>query len=268
MGRRENKGRGVNEEMNTIQNKKLLDFASLVTQLLIEAGSEVFRVEDTVGRILSQSNMSVGEVYVTRTGFTLTLDDPDHEPMTLVKRVAPGDTNLAHIDQVNDISRDFCNGSLPLDKAYRKLKAIKANYYRGIVRSLGEIGIGFAFAQLLGGTFSDMIASSIAAVAMVLAHYFAVYIGANSYMDTLMRAMAIYIIAIFLHFTPFLIINTDIVIVATFMPMLPGAAFTTAIRDTLEGNYLAGTIKMIEAIVKSSAIVMGVGFGMLMLGVG
>lgn len=257
----------MNVELQNYRNKKLLDFASLTTQLLIEAGSEVFRVEDTVTRILSQSDMAVGEVYVTRTGFTLTLDDPDKNPMTIVKRVSPGDTNLAHITQVNAISRKFCSGTLTLDQAFTELKAIQPNHFSELIRSLGEIGIGFAFAQLLGGTFSDMVAAAIAAVAMTGAKYLAAHMGANSYMDTLMRAMAINLMAYFLHHTPFLIINVDIVIVATFMPMLPGAAFTTAIRDTLEGNYLAGMVKMMEAIIKSSAIVMGVGFGMLIMGV-
>lgn len=252
-------------ELINDQNKKLLDFASLTTQLLIEAGSEVFRVEDTVARILARSDWAVGEVYVTRTGFTLTLDDPAREPMTIVKRVSPGDTNLAHITQVNAISRKFCSGAISLDQAFDELKAIQPNYFSELVRSLGEIGIGFAFAQLLGGTFNDMVASAIAAVAMTAAKYLAAFMGANSYMDTLMRAMAINFMAYFLYYTNLIPINVDVVIVATFMPMLPGAAFTTAIRDTLEGNYLAGMVKMMEAIIKSSAIVMGVGFGMLMI---
>lgn len=42
--------------------------------------------------------------------------------------------------------------------------------------------------------------------------------------------------------------------------------FTTAIRDTLQGDYVAGSAKALESLIKVAAIVVGAGLGMLMAG--
>ncbi len=50
------------------------------------------------------------------------------------------------------------------------------------------------------------------------------------------------------------------------MPIVPGAALTTAVRDTLQGNYVAGGAKALEAFVSAAAIAAGVALGMLLTG--
>ena len=43
----------------------------------------------------------------------------------------------------------------------------------------------------------------------------------------------------------------------------PGVTFTTAIRDTLNGDYAAGSARILEAIVVGLAVAFGVGAGLL-----
>ena len=61
-------------------------------------------------------------------------------------------------------------------------------------------------------------------------------------------------------------INVVRVIIGAFMPIVPGSACTIAIRDTLQGDYVAGSAKALESIIKVAAIVVGAGLGMLMAG--
>ena len=56
--------------------------------------------------------------------------------------------------------------------------------------------------------------------------------------------------------------NTDIVIISAIMPLLPGVIFTTAVRDTLNGDYSSGAARMLEAIVTALAVAAGVGASM------
>ncbi len=44
--------------------------------------------------------------------------------------------------------------------------------------------------------------------------------------------------------------------------MVPGVVFTTAIRDTLNGDYSAGVARMLEAVVTALAVAAGVGASM------
>ena len=56
--------------------------------------------------------------------------------------------------------------------------------------------------------------------------------------------------------------NVDVLIISSIMPLVPGVIFTTAIRDTLNGDYTSGSARMLEAVVTSLAVAAGVGGGM------
>ena len=55
--------------------KLLLDTAVLAGQLMLRNGAEIYRVEDTIHRILRVSGFKTTEAYVTSTGLIVTLDD-------------------------------------------------------------------------------------------------------------------------------------------------------------------------------------------------
>lgn len=59
--------------------------------------------------------------------------------------------------------------------------------------------------------------------------------------------------------------SLDAVVIASIMPLVPGVAITNAVFDTLHGDYLSGTARMLEAFVTAAAVAMGIGIG---LGVG
>ena len=61
--------------------------------------------------------------------------------------------------------------------------------------------------------------------------------------------------------------NTFPAFFAAIMPIVPGAAITTAVRDTMQGDYVAGGAKALEAFVSAAAIAAGVSFGMILTGV-
>lgn len=50
------------------------------------------------------------------------------------------------------------------------------------------------------------------------------------------------------------------------MPLVPGVAITNAIRDTLQGDYLSGGARVLEAFLKAASIALGVGIGMALFG--
>ena len=56
--------------------------------------------------------------------------------------------------------------------------------------------------------------------------------------------------------------SNDVVIISAIMPLLPGVIFTTAVRDTLNGDYSSGAARMLEAVVTALAVAAGVGAGM------
>ena len=58
----------------------------------------------------------------------------------------------------------------------------------------------------------------------------------------------------------------DTVIISAIMPLVTGVAITNAIRDTLQGDYLSGGARVLEAFLKAASIALGVGIGMALFG--
>jgi uncharacterized membrane protein YjjP (DUF1212 family) len=50
----------------------------------------------------------------------------------------------------------------------------------------------------------------------------------------------------------------DKIVIGAIMPLVPGIAFTTSIRDFYNGDYLAGTIHLIDALLTALCIAVGV----------
>ena len=48
------------------------------------------------------------------------------------------------------------------------------------------------------------------------------------------------------------------------MPLVPGVAITNAVRDSLQGDYISGGGRMMEAFIKAIAIAVGIGIGMIL----
>ena len=45
------------------------------------------------------------------------------------------------------------------------------------------------------------------------------------------------------------------------MPLVPGTAFTLAVRDILAGDYVSGTARVMEALIIAASVALGVAFG-------
>ena len=49
------------------------------------------------------------------------------------------------------------------------------------------------------------------------------------------------------------------IVIGSIVPLLPGGPLTNSIRDYLNGDYLSGTIRMIDAVLVACCIALGVG---------
>lgn len=246
--------------------KLLVDTAVMAGQLMLASGAEVYRVEDTVERILAVSGLKTRQAYVTSTGFIVTLDDPSMDSMTVVRRIPSRDTNLNRIMLVNDISREFCDGRIDLETAFRRLKHLDASQYTRKQMELANIGVASMFAIMFGGTAADVAMTAIVGVLLVLAMRMEKKLKMNAFFSTMISSVVIALGSIFLSNIPGFPVNMDVLIVSAIMPIVPGAAFITAIRDILQGDYVSGGSKVLESLVKAMAIAIGVSVGMMMTG--
>lgn len=247
--------------------KLLIDTAVLAGQIMLQNGAEIYRVEDTIHRILKVSHFKTAEAYVTPTGLIVTLDDPEVDSMTVMKRIGSRGTNLHKITVANDISRKFCSGELTLKEAFHGLKHMDEEQYTTFQKYCSRVLVAFFFAVILGGSFTDALGAGIAEIFMVFVMHFCRKIGVNYFLELLFSAAVAAMTASAIAGIG-MGVDMDMVIIGGIMPIVPGAALTTAVRDTLQGDYVAGSAKALEAVVQAAAIAIGVWFGMMLTGGG
>ena len=244
-------------------NKMLLETAALAGEIMLVSGAEIYRVEDTIHHILALADGARGENIVLSTGIYVSLDDPDGEAMTVVRRVAGRATNLNRLYLANEVSRKLCAGKLSVAEAYEELVRIRETViYKPAFKQIGYVGTCVFFAVMFDGSLSDCFAVFLVGVVLAMALTLARRIHFNDFCAKVVASFFIGFTALGLESTLLPQIQRDTVIVSAIMPLVPGVVFTTAIRDTLNGDYSAGVARMLEAVVTALAVAAGVGASM------
>lgn len=240
----------------------LADTAVLAGEIMLIAGAETCRVEDTIMRILKTSGFQRCDAFVVTTGITVTMEDYRHGIISLTRRIREKQINLGNIDHVNTISRQFCSGGLSLKDTFHELKHMKPAAYPEWLVNSSIILSAACFTFTLGGRFFECLVAALNGIYFILARKLNRKLHLNSFVLNMAASF-------FMSFTTMAIKNLiysrlmlEPSIAGSIMALLPGVAMTNGIRDTLEGDYMSGSARMIEAFVVAASLALGIGSGM------
>lgn len=250
--------------MSKIYNHEaILTFAVDVGELMLKSGAETYRVEDTILRILASHHFKKVDTFVTPTGIMATITDDAFPLCSTVRRVKNRSTRLDKIEAINQLSRDYVESKLALEEALALLDTIKhAPPYPPKVIVL-TTGICSAFFSLMfgGGTIDFvlsfltgiMVASILAALRQKkLINYFILFLAA-------LFVGSVVVTASFLFAGR---IHVEAIVIGGIMPLVPGVAFTNAVRDTIGDELLSGISRGVEALFVAISIAAGIGISM------
>lgn len=243
--------------------KLLADTAALTGEIMLMSGAETYRVEDTISRILGISNLKRIEAFVTGTGFILTLDDPKMNAITLVRRVKERNNNLNKIYLANDVSRKLCSGEISIEEGFQELKKIKnTNQYENWVIYLCIVGTSAAFSILFGANIWECMSSALAGMVIVIFTMLSNKLRFNVVISNILIMFFVALLTVFLESMFPVFISKESIIAGSIMSLVPGVAITNAIRDTLQGDYISGGARAMEAFVVAISIAVGAGLGL------
>ena len=120
--------------------------------------------------------------------------------------------------------------------------------------------------MMFGGSFLDVAATAVVGVLLAAIITLGEKVKMNVIIIDILSSIGIAILAIAMKTYGMKEINMDTVIISAIMPLVPGVAITNAIRDTLQGDYLSGAARVLEAFLKAASIALGVGIGMALFG--
>ncbi|MGM0380288.1 MAG: threonine/serine ThrE exporter family protein, partial [Bacillota bacterium] len=202
------------------------------------------------------------DIFVIPTGIFVTCNY-DGEVYSFIKRVKKFKIDLHIIDLVNDFSRKLKSKIVDIDLIMNRLSKIEKapEFSRSLKLLFGGITGGF-FSLMFNGNLYEFIFAFITS-------FFVVYTvdifskKVDSFFITnviggiVNSTIAITCLVIGKEFDIF--IRLEKIIIGSIMPLVPGVAFTNAIRDSISGDFVSGVSKLLEAIVKALGIALGVG---------
>jgi len=244
----------------------LVDTAVLAGEIMLESGAETYRVEDTISHFLKKANLKHTQVFVITTGIIATLSDPSIDAITVVRRINMRSTNLNKIYRTNEISRKFSNEEIGLEEAFHELKHLREEHeYNQFAKNIGIVFTSAFFTLLLGGSYQDCVMSALVGMILAMGLYLGRRIGFQGFLlDGINSCIVVFCAFLLIRLVP-LQLNTDLIVIGGIMPMVPGVAITNAIRDTLQGDYVSGGARLMEACMEAAAIAFGACVGMAVL---
>lgn len=243
------------------REQQVLDLAVLAGRVLLENGAEIFRVQETVKRILDACGLDGHHVYALSNGIIATVEQETGRSCYALRHVPQSSVNLRRIAAVNEVSRQIAReGALcDVDAMRQRLHECAAIPKAPALLRLLACGTGSAcFCYILGGTVADSFVALLAGLVLQLFLLAGARLSLNKYIECILGA-AVGTICCRLLFLAGLGTTVDGAIVGVIIPLVPGVVFTTGIRDFFTSDYLSGIIHLVDALLLAVSIAVGVG---------
>lgn len=239
--------------------REIMETAMEAGHILLENGAEIFRVEETINRICKHYGVESSNAFVLSNGIFVTSGSIAEETFAKVQHIPVSGSHLNRVAAVNQLSREIEEGRYTIEEVKAHLEEIRRMPGKSKPMQILGAGVGSgAFCYLYGGNLQDCIAAFLAGLVLYI---FVLYIS-SSYLNKMMSSIAGGAVAttvcMILHKLG-MGVNLDLMVIGSIIPLVPGVAFTNAIRDIADENYIAGSVRMMDALLVFFCIAMGVG---------
>ena len=248
--------------------EKLLQGILDIGEEMLVAGAEVNRVEDSIMRMCEAYLCDRVNVFIITSNIQVTLQTPEGDIITQIRRVARNDANFDRVDYLNDLSRYICVNKPDVDELRKKFEQVmNRKDYPSWVNYLGSALIAGAFTVFFGGLIRDGIAAVIVGSFIIFANRLLV----NQENNQLVRVFTVSFLSGLLSLLLVFVgigQNSDKIMIGAIMLLIPGIAMTNAIRDMLVGDLGAGLLRLVNSVLIAGSIAAGFALAILVTGGG
>lgn len=234
----------------------LIETCLLAGRIMMESGSEVYRVEDTMNRIAINAGIPDSRSYVTATGIFMSLKRPHY---TQIENVGERSINLEKVAAVNQLSRTFAEKQISLDAVYLQLRKIdrETPEFPLQLQLFSACLMSAMLMILFGGDWQTFIVTFFIGGIGYAAKLWVKKHTDLRFLDSFVAALIIGLIAVIISKIN-LAEQIDYIFIGAVMPLVPGVAITTSLRDILAGHMISGLVRGIEAVIIAAAIAIGI----------
>ena len=121
--------------VDTKQINRLLSYLLDIMGMMVEAGAEIYRVEESAHRVCDAYGIKKVDVYATTTNIIVSVEPEEGHIKTHTRRILQISTDIERIDRLNSLVRRMSSDTLPLEVVKAELDKIKESpqYSAGVV---------------------------------------------------------------------------------------------------------------------------------------
>ena len=238
--------------------KEILALAVELADVMLRNGAEIYRIEDTVIHILKAYKIESFDVYVLSNGIFASANEDKDDACSMIRHVPLGGVNLSKITYLNQLTRDLCSHNCTIEEAWERIKVAKTLPKYSNKVQIFFCGLGSAcYTFIFGGGWMDFgFSFIIGSLEQILLTYMDNH-KVSRFLRNVFASMFVSFCSILVLFTGLPLLQ-DKIVIGAIMTLVPGITFTTSIRDFHNGDYLSGTIHLIDALLTALCIAVGI----------
>lgn len=244
-------------------------YFELVTELgreMLENGGEIFRTGDVMRYTAHSLGLENFHAFVIANGIFASMLAEGQTYSCHVQYISLSPVSICRLEALNTLSRRIVAGFRDPDAIRQELERISTMESYG--NRMKILGAGFGsggFCYLFGGSLFDSVTAFFAGMILYL---FLLYLIPRLSLPRIMCTIASSIVAasacIVLHRMG-MGHKLDQITIGAIFPLVPGIALTNSFRNFLENDYLAGLVRLADALMTAGGIAIGVGVAAMVL---
>ena len=230
---------------------------------MIISGAEIWRVEDSLHRMLTAYGFVHQNLWVISTCIQATVETKDGKIYTQIRDISGTSMHLGKLDQLNDLSRYACANRPGPGELRRKLEVIRNKPGVSLrMRYFASILAGAGFTVFFNGDWAD---AGVACLASILVVSLGERIGKLEKNPLIFNTFVAFALEIMIigavvgeigH-------HMSTITIGVIMLLISALGLTNGIRDLLQRNTLSGISAISNSILGACGIAIGISLAML-----
>lgn len=251
-------------QQETQETIKTLDLTLRVGEMLLSNGAGAADVAATMDSILRYLSLRSADVDVTYTALTVSHQSSPDEP-TLVRRrtVQQRDVDYEDLTRVDHLVTDLLTGRKTRDEARSELAQITSSGHArprwAVMLGWGALALGIS--MLLGGDPYVMVIAVASGIGLDRLLRVLSLVRLPSIYQQMAGGLLATLLAVAVAATP-IPLNPSLVVSASIIVLLAGLGLIGAAQDALTGFYLTASARILEVLLSTVGIVIGVSGGL------
>ena len=247
---------------------KLLQAILDIAEEMLVCGAGVDRVEDSIERMCYAYGCDRVNAFIITSNIQVTIEDPNGEIITQIRRLVRNDTNFDRLDYLNNLSRYICANKPSLPELIEKYEEVmNRKEYPVWIDYLGAVLVASGFCVFFGGDVLDAVSAGLLGVIITVIRRFMSKVEENQMAKAFVSSIVAGVAAILCVMIG-IGDHVDKIMIGGIMLLIPGIAMTNSIRDMLIGDIVTGLLRFVNSVLVAGAIACGFALPLILMGGG